>query len=85
MVPLTLGKPNNMNTSNAGTFQQSPDGARTQFWTTGNVVLEPNTIIVWDNFPLVPNVGYSVSGFIVNFVTAPAADDTLYYQGFIFS
>jgi hypothetical protein len=85
MVRLIVGKQINMNTSNSGTFQQSPDGTRTQFWTNGNVVLEPNTIIVWDNFPLVPNIGYTVSGFIVTFVTAPAASDSLYYQGFVSS
>jgi hypothetical protein len=82
MVRFTIGKQSNMNTSVAGTFQQSPDGSRTQFWTAGNVALEPNTIIVWDNFPLVPNIGYTVySGFIVNFSIAPASDDILYWQG----
>jgi hypothetical protein len=67
----------------SGQFQQSPDGIRTVFWTTGNIAPEPNTMIVWDNFPLVPGVGFTVSGFQVTFTVAPAATDNLFWQGWI--
>ena len=67
----------------SGTFQQSPDGSNTVFWTTGNVAPAPNTMIVWDNFPLIPGVGYTVSGYTVTFTTAPGVSDNLFWQGFL--
>ena len=67
----------------AGVFQQTPDGSRTQFWTVGNVAPLANTAIVWNNFPLVPNNGYNMAGYTVNFVTAPSANANLYWQGWI--
>lgn len=67
----------------AGTFQQTPDGLRVQFWTTGNIAPQPNTMIVWDNFPLIPGVGFTVSGYQVTFTTAPNPTDNLFWQGWI--
>jgi len=42
---------------------------------------DPNSLMIWDNFPLIPEVGYSVSGDTVTFATAPGIGDTLTYQG----
>lgn len=79
-------KPSTSNTnytSVAGTFQQSPDGTRTTFWTTGNVSPITNSLIIWKNFPLIPNNGYTVSGYAVTFTSAPLSTDSLYWQGWI--
>jgi len=67
----------------SGTFQQTPDGIRTVFTTTGNVAPEPNTMIVWVNFPLVPGIGFTTTGSQVTFTTAPGATDNLFWQGWI--
>jgi hypothetical protein len=42
---------------------------------------DPNSLLVWDNFPLIPEVGYTVSGDTVTFTSAPGISDTLTYQG----
>ena len=67
----------------SGTFQQTPNGNITQFWTAGNVSPIPATMIVWNETPLIPNIGYTQSGFIVNFVSAPLSNSNLYWQGWV--
>ena len=67
----------------SGTFQQSPDGVKTQFWTNGNISPEPNTLIVWNNFPLIPGIGYTISGYTVNFTNPPDPLAKLFWQGWI--
>jgi hypothetical protein len=67
----------------SGTFNETPNGTRTVFTTVANVAPIPATAIIWDNFPLVQNVGYTISGFQVTFTNAPGSGDTLYWQGFI--
>ncbi|VVC05064.1 FG-GAP repeat protein [uncultured archaeon] len=43
--------------------------------------LDPNSLLIWDNFPLIPSVGYTVSGTDIIFTQAPNANDALHYQG----
>jgi hypothetical protein len=40
---------------------------------------------VWCNFPLVENVGYTISGTTIVYTTAPATTDTLWAQGLTIS
>ena len=44
-------------------------------------VPDPNSLLVWDNFPLIPEVGYSISGSTITFAVAPNPTDTLSFQG----
>jgi hypothetical protein len=67
----------------SGGFQQSPNGNLTTFTTNGNVALIPASAIVWDNTPLIPGVGFTVSGINVTFASAPNANDALWWQGFV--
>jgi hypothetical protein len=39
-----------------------------------------NSLIIWNNFPLIPHVGYTVYGTNVTFTNAPASTDSLYFQ-----
>lgn len=45
-----------------------------------------NQATVWNNFPLVPGVGYTIviggSGMIITYAVAPQTGDSLYVQGF---
>jgi hypothetical protein len=47
------------------------------------LVVAPVQATVWDNFGMIPNVGYTISGVTVTFTTAPATTDSLYGRGFI--
>lgn len=40
----------------------------------------PGTLLVWNNYPLIPGIGYVQSGTTITFTTAPAPSDSLYYQ-----
>ena len=66
----------------SGGFQQSPNGNLTTFTTTGNVAILPATAIVWNNYPLIPGIGFTISGINVTFATAPTANANLFWQGF---
>ena len=67
----------------AGGFQQAPDGNITTFTTNGNVAILPNTAIVWNNTPLMPGVGFTISGINVTYASAPNRNASLYWQGWI--
>jgi hypothetical protein len=67
----------------SGTFQETPDGIRTVFTTTGFVSPIPATVIVWNNFPLILGVGFSISGYTVTYFVPPISTDNLYWQGWI--
>jgi len=43
----------------------------------------PNTLILWQNFPLIPGVGYTLIGTTITFTTVPATTDNLFYQYWI--
>lgn len=44
-----------------------------------------NSLVIWDNFPLIPGIGYTVSGSTITFTTPPSKNDYLYFQGWIYS
>jgi len=62
----------------AGSLSGTQDGVNRIF--TIPVVPYTNTLTIWCNFPLVPGVGYQLSGSTVTFTNAPVATDTLHYQ-----
>lgn len=37
---------------------------------------------VWNNFPLIPGLGYVLSGTVLTYATAPQVGDSLFVQGF---
>lgn len=53
--------------------------------TNGGVALTtaPAQATVWLNFPVVLNVGYTISGVTVTFTNAPQVGDTLYARGLV--
>ncbi len=60
------------------------NGVNTVFTLTQNGVAlgaTPLQATVWDNFPLINGVGYSLSGTTVTFAVPPQIGDTLYGQG----
>lgn len=69
----------------AGILQGTINGVNTVFTLTNNGTPLPNTtppqVTVWDNFPLVQGVGFTVSGNQVTFAKAPQIGDSLYAQG----
>ena len=56
----------------------TPDGTTTTFYLPVTPV--PNTLLIWKNFPLIPNDGYTQSGNAITFSTAPVVGDKLFYQ-----
>lgn len=67
-----------INTPSAGTLTGTQDGTNKVF--TIPVTPYPNTLLVWDNYPLVNGVGYTISGNTITFTTAPATTDNLFFQ-----
>lgn len=49
---------------------------------TGNAIPNINSLIVWDNVPMIPNIDYIVDGNQIIFNTPPGPTDNLYYQTF---
>lgn len=43
----------------------------------------PSQATVWLNFPLVPGVGYTISGDAITFTNAPISTDTIFARGWI--
>ena len=43
----------------------------------------PTQVTVWCNFPLVNGIGFTVSGNVVTFATAPQVGDTIFAQGLL--
>jgi len=41
-----------------------------------------NTLLVWNNFPLIPNVGYTLLGSNIIYNIAPLNTDSLYFYGY---
>lgn len=69
-----------------GVLDGTIDGANKVFTLTNNGValtVAPAQATVWLNFPLVVNVGYTISGVTVTFTNAPITGDTLYASGLI--
>lgn len=71
-------------TAFAGTPQGTQDGVNRVFTLTNNgtpLVTAPTQLDVWCNFPLVVNVGYTISGVTIVYTTAPQPTDTIWAQG----
>lgn len=64
-----------------------PSGVQNGVNTTFTIPSIPmlNTLIVWQNFPLIPGVGYEQSGTTIVFTNAPISSDNLYYQYWVAS
>jgi hypothetical protein len=70
----------------AGPLLGTINGSNTIFTLTNGgtaLTVTPTTLILWDNFPLVVGVGYTLgpNPGQVTFTAAPQVDDTLYGQG----
>jgi hypothetical protein len=61
-----------------------PDGVKDNSNLIFNLPSVPidGTLIVWNNFPLIPNVGYTLSGSTISFTIPPTSTDNLFYYGF---
>ena len=59
-----------------------PTGAKNGSNTVFDMGITPNlnTLIVWNNFPLLQGEGYTVVGTQIHFTTAPISTDHLYFQ-----
>jgi hypothetical protein len=73
-------------TAFSGALTPAADGTTTVFTLTNGgtpIGLTPTSLIVWDNFPLAPGVGYALGPAPgqITFTTAPSIGDTLYAQG----
>ena len=69
----------------AGVLNGTLDGVNRVFTITNGgtpIAVTPAQITVWDNFPLVLNVGFTISGVHVIFTSAPQVGDTLFSQGY---
>jgi len=42
----------------------------------------PTYVEVWNNFPLINGLGYSISGDIITYASAPQVSDNIFAQGF---
>jgi hypothetical protein len=42
----------------------------------------PTQVTVWLNFPLVPGVGYTLSGVTIIYTNAPQTTDTIWAEGY---
>ena len=68
----------------AGVPQGTINGVnRTFTLTNGGTPLStaPTQSEVWNNYPLVPSVGYTLTGVTIVYTTAPVTGDTLWAQG----
>lgn len=71
-------------TSFAGTPQGSLDGVNRVFTLTNAgtpLTTAPSQVEVWDNYSLVVNVGYTISGVTIVYAVAPLTTDTIWAQG----
>jgi hypothetical protein len=69
----------------AGIPNGTQDGVNKVFTLTNggvNLPSNPTQATVWRNFPLVPPVGFTLSGITVTYTTAPLVGDSIYAQGF---
>ena len=72
----------------AGIPSGTQDGVNRVFTlTNGGTALAtpPTTNTVWDNYPLIQGVGYTLSGVTVTYTVAPAVSDYIYATGTIIS
>lgn len=63
------------------TFNEIPDGLVNGANTIFTLSVTPQLVTVWDNFPLVDGVGYTISGKTITFTNPPQIDDVLYATG----
>jgi hypothetical protein len=67
----------------SGTPTGTVDGSNKSFTLSGLTAL-PSQLNVWENFPLVPSVGYTVAAsggtVTITYTNAPQSGDTLYWQ-----
>jgi hypothetical protein len=74
----------------AGTLLGTINGTNTVFTLTTNgttpLTIMPSQATVWNNFGLIPGLGYALSivggNVVATFATAPQTGDSLYAQGF---
>jgi hypothetical protein len=62
------------------------DGTNTVFTLANGVLplmVAPAYTEVWNNFPLIQGLGYSISGVTLTYATAPQPTDNIFAQGFI--
>ena len=70
----------------AGTPEGAVNGVNRVFTLTNNgtpLVTAPTILDVWLNFPLIVNVGYTITGVVISFAQAPLDTDTIWAQGII--
>jgi len=72
------------NTPVTGTLTGTIDGTN-KIFTVPYTDIIADSLIIWRNFPLIPNVGYSVTGQTITFVDAPQVGDILFFQGWVLS
>ncbi len=64
------------------------DGSNTIFTLANGVLplgVPPVYVDVWNNFPLINGLGYSIAGVTLTFATAPGPSDNIFAQGFFSS
>jgi hypothetical protein len=71
-------------TAHQGTFNESVNGTRVTFTFPGGLIPANNSLIVWNNFPLIPGgIGYTYPGLAgsssVTFSKAPEITDNIYF------
>jgi hypothetical protein len=67
-----------------GVPQGTQDGVNRVFTLTNSgtpLTSPPTQVEVWNNFPLVAGVGFTISGVVITYATAPAITDTIWAQG----
>lgn len=71
-------------TTFAGIPQGTIDGVNRVFTLTNAgtpLTAAPTQLMVWLNFPLIQNVGYTISGVNITYAVAPQTTDTIWSQG----
>ena len=58
----------------------SRDGVNRTFILPGIPIA--GTLIVWNNVPLIPSIGYSLSGNTIIYTVAPLLSDNLFFYGY---
>jgi len=85
--PVTVTSGNTVTTF-AGIPAGTQDGTNRVFTLTNAgtpLSSSPSQAVVWKNFPLVVNVGYTISGVTIVYAVAPSTSDTIWAQGVFIS
>lgn len=66
----------------SGNIAGTIDGNNTVFTLPVTNYVE-GSLIIWCNFPLIPNIGYTANGNTITFANAPSAGDVLFFQSWV--